>query len=137
MGRSDLFLRLEIIKKIIGVAALIYAAPRGVYPIALTLAFMTLVSQLINAWPNGRLLGYTYLSQLKDMLPALLLTCLMGLPVWALSLTGLDDWALLPLQVVTGAAVYIAASAIFKVDSFVYVLGIVRRILSRKGGAEE
>lgn len=137
VGRSDLFLSLEIIKKVIGVAALIYAAPRGVYPIALTLVFMTLVSQVINAWPNGKLLGYAYPSQLRDMLPALLLSCLMGLPVWALSLTGLGDWALLPLQVLTGAAVYIAASAVFKVDSFGYVLGIARRILSKKGGTEE
>ena len=136
MGRSDLFLRLEIIKKALGVGMLIVAVSRGVYAIAMTLVFMTLAAQVINAWPNGKLLGYPYLSQLRDMLSSILLTCLMGAAVYALSLLGLSDWLTLPLQVAAGVALYLAGSALFHVESFEYVLGIVKRILFKKREAQ-
>lgn len=133
MGRSDLFLRLELIKKAVGVAILVWAAPRGVYAIAWTLVFMALISQVVNAWPNGKLLGYAYRQQLRDMLPAILLSCLMGAAVWALSLLGLSDWLTVPLQVLTGVLVYGAGSVLGRLDSFSYVLGLVKRILGKKG----
>ena len=132
MGRSDLFLILEIIKKALGITMLLIAMNYGVFAIALTLIFTTVIGLVINSWPNRKLLDYSFFRQLSDMLPAILLTCVMGAGVFSLTLLGLRDWLLLPLQVLTGAAVYVALSWLTRVDSFMYVLGILQKILKRK-----
>ena len=131
MGRSDLFLILEIAKKVVGIAALILTVSMGVYAMAMSLLVTSLFCQIINAWPNRKLLDYAYSSQLRDMLPAILLSCLMGACVYPLSLLGLGDFLTLIIQVLAGIAVYIAGSAIFKLDSFNYILSMVKRILKR------
>ena len=133
MGRSDMFLTLEIIKKLIGVAVLAVTVRYGVYAMALSLLFTSVVSQIINAWPNRKLLDYSYLQQLKDMLPSMLLSCAMGLCVYPVQLLGMSAWLTLPLQVLLGVAVYVALSAIFRPDSFMYILSTAKRLLRRKG----
>ncbi len=134
MGRSDLFLKLEIIKKVFGVIILLITLPYGVYVMALSLLFTSVMSQLINSWPNKRLLGYSYLQQLKDMLPSMLLSCVMGAIVYPLSFLAWSDWVTLPLQVLVGTAVYVGGSVIFKLDSFNYLLSIIKRLLHRNNG---
>lgn len=134
MGRSDLFLKLEIIKKVIGVAVLAITLPYGVYAMALSLLFTSVLSQLINSWPNAKLLSYSYAKQLKDMLPALLLSVVMGLAVYPVTLLGWSDWLTLPVQVILGAVVYIAGSVFFKLDSFNYLLSILKKF-ARRGEA--
>ena len=79
-----------------------------------------------------KLLGYAYPQQFVDMLPAMLFTCLMGACVYPISFLNLSDWIILPLQVMTGVVVYAGLSAIFKVDSFGYILGILNRFLKKE-----
>lgn len=134
MGRSDLFLKLEIIKKVIGVAVLAITLPYGVYAMALSLLFTSVLSQLINSWPNAKLLSYSYAKQLKDMLPAILLSVVMGLAVYPVTLLDWSDWLTLPVQVILGAVVYIAGSVFFKLDSFNYLLSILKKF-ARRGEA--
>lgn len=132
MGRSDLFLTLEIIKKVIGVIVLALTVRHGVYAMALSLLFVSVVSQLINAWPNRKLLDYPYVHQLKDMLPSILLSCLMGLCVYPIQWLGWSDWIVLPLQVLCGASIYVLSSLIFRLDSFDYLLSTAKRLLHRE-----
>ncbi len=68
------------------------------------------------------------------MLPAILLSCLMGALVYPITLLGWSDWVTLPVQVVAGAAIYVAGSVIFKLDSFDYMLTMAKK-LRRSGGA--
>lgn len=131
MGRSDMFLTLEIIKKLIGVVVLAVTVRYGVYAMALSLLFTSVVSQIINAWPNKKLLDYSYWQQLRDMLPSMALSCLMGLCVYPIQLLPWSNWLILPLQVLAGVAVYVAGSALFKIDSFGYILSTVKRLLHR------
>ncbi len=132
MGRSDLFLILEIIKKGIGLILLALTVNRGVYAMAMSLLVITLIAQVINAWPNRKLLGYSFLRQFRDMLPAILLTALMGTCVFPIGLLGLSDWLTLPLQIAAGVAVYVIASAAFRVESFGYMLALVKKFAGRK-----
>lgn len=127
MGRSDIFLKLEILKKLISTVLLVASVNLGVYAIALSQLLSCLMAAVINAWPNRRLLGYSFLSQLRDVLPALLLSGIMGGAVWCLSLTNLPDLPLLIVQVAAGAAIYAGLSAALGVDSFRYLLGAIRR----------
>ena len=131
MGRSDMFLILEIIKKAVGFLALVITMRMGVIYMALSRVFTGVLAQIINAWPNSRLLNYPYLQQLRDMLPSMALSCLMGLCVYPIQLLPWSNWLILPLQVLAGVAVYVAGSALFKIDSFGYILSTVKRLLHR------
>lgn len=131
MGRSDLFLKLEIIKKVFGVIILLVTLQYGVYVMALSLLFTSVMSQLINSWPNAKLLDYAYGHQLMDMLPAILLSLVMGAAVYPIQLFGWSDWVTLPVQVIAGTAVYILGSVIFRLDSFSYLLGIMKKLMHR------
>ena len=131
MGRSDLFLILEVIKKALGLLLLVMTVKLGAYAMAVSLFVMTLICQVINAWPNRKLLDYSFLSQMRDLMPALLLSVIMGACVYPISFLGISDWLILPMQVFAGAAVYVALSAIFRVESFGYVLSLVKKFAHR------
>lgn len=133
MGRSDLFLVLEIVKKAVGISALLLTMRLGVYPMALSLLAVSVLSQMINAWPNRKLLNYSYLRQLTDLLPTIALAVLMGACVYPLSLLGLSDLVTLIIQVPVGMAVYVLGSRLLRVDSFEYLLSIAKKFLHKEG----
>lgn len=132
VGRSDLFLKLEIVKKTVGLAALFATMFISVEAMAYSLLATTLLSQVINAWPNKKLLGYSYLEQVKDMLPQMALSCVMGAAVYAINFLNLGDVVTLLIQVPLGALIYVAGSWLFKLDSFIYLLGMLKKMLSNK-----
>jgi O-antigen/teichoic acid export membrane protein len=131
MGRSDLFLRLEIIKKIMGMTILISTMWFGVTAMAYSLLLSGVLSQIINSWPNWKLLDYGYLEQLKDIVPGIILAVIMGCCVYLISLLGLSSAVTLLIQVPLGAAIYIGASAMLHLESFEYLMGIVKPVLDR------
>ena len=137
MGRSDIFLRLEILKKIVSTVLLVVSMRISVYAIALSQLVSCVSSQLINAWPNRRLLDYRYGEQLRDMAPSILLAASMAACVRLVLLLGLRDWVTLLIQIPLGMAVYIGLSALLRVDSFRFLLEVLRRSLhARRGGAQ-
>lgn len=131
MGRSDLFLKLEILKKVVGLALICITAPISVMAMGYSLLVSSVLSQIINSWPNKKLLNYPYSEQLKDILPGILLATGMGLIVYAVQFLGLNDIVTLMIQVPLGAAVYIAGSKLFHLESFEYVLGMVKGYLHK------
>lgn len=137
MGRSDMFLILEVIKKAIGLLALVITMRMGVLYMALSRIFTGVLAQIINAWPNSRLLNYSYPQQLRDMLPAIALSAVMGLLVYTLNFLGLGDFVTLVLQVLAGVGLYVLGSLLFKLDSFRYILSILKNLLRRNGAAKE
>lgn len=132
MGRSDLFLILEIVKKAVGITALLLTMRLGVYPMALSLLATSVLSQIINAWPNSRLLNYSYLRQLADLLPTILLAAAMGACVYPVSLLGLSDIVTLVIQVPLGVLVYVLGSKLLRIDSFEYLMSIVKKLVRRE-----
>lgn len=131
MGRSDLFLKLEIIKKIMGIALLVSSMWFGVMAMAYSLLVSSVLSQIINSWPNRKLLNYSYIDQLKDILPSILLAVFMGVCVSFVALIGLSDILTIVIQVILGAFVYIAGSLIFKLETFTYLWEKVKSFLIR------
>ncbi len=132
MGRSDLFLILEIVKKAVGITALLLTMRLGVYPMALSLLATSVLSQIINAWPNSRLLNYSYLRQLADLLPTILLAAAMGACVYPVPLLGLSDIVTLVIQVPLGVLVYVLGSKLLRIDSFEYLMSIVKKLVRRE-----
>lgn len=134
MGRSDLFLKLEIIKKCMGLTLLFISMHYGIMAMAYSLLVSDVMSQIINSWPNRKLLDYGYLEQLKDILPSILLAAVMGIVVWLIGLLHLPVLGLLILQILGGAVFYIAGSAVLKNDSFLYLWDMVRPVVGRYFG---
>lgn len=132
MGRSDLFLKLEIWKKVIGMILLLSTLFISVEAMAYSLLISTLVSMIINSWPNKRLLNYSFLEQMKDILPSILLATGMGVVVSLIGLLSLPILPLLIIQVVCGGAVYLLGSELLKLEPYVYVKDMLLSILRRK-----
>ena len=136
MGRSDLFLKLEIIKKGYGIMALAIAVVFFHTPIAIAMTgvFTTVISCFVNAFPNKKLIEYSYYEQIKDILPTLGISAAMFLLV--LAVDKFSDFGVIPTlaaQVMTGAVFYILMSVITRSESFGILYGALRKILSKKG----
>ncbi len=131
MGRSDMFLKLEIIKKILGVSVLLATFWISVEAMAYSLLFTTLASMIINTWPNRKLLNYSYLEQMKDIIPGILLAVFTGACVFPIEFIGLPDFVTLCIQIPLGAAIYIAGSKVFKMESFEYLFGMLKSFFKR------
>ena len=132
MGRSDLFLKLEILKKVIGIALILITMHISVLAMALSTLVNSLLCQLINTWPNRKLLDYSYGDQIRDILPNILLAAVMGGCVFVVGLIGLPDWATLLIQVVLGAALYAGLSAATKNESYRYLLDVLKNFRYKK-----
>lgn len=132
MGRSDLFLKLEIIKKVIGVILLLVTMNISVMAMAYSLLVSCLLCQIINSYPNKRLLNYSYLSQMKDILPSLVLAIIMGIIVYLFNFLSLPTILILIIQILVGAVIYILGAKLLKIDSFEYILGSIKGLIKRK-----
>lgn len=132
MGRSDLFLKMEILKKIIGIILLLITMKISPMAMALSLLVSGLISQIINSWPNKKLLGYSYIEQVKDIMPSILLAIFMGVIVYLVGLVNLPTIVSFIIQVIVGGIVYIAGSKIFKIDSFEYLFDLIKKIRKKK-----
>ena len=131
MGRSDLFLKMETIKKCIGLIALLITMNISVEAMAYSLLFTTMLAQVINSWPNRKLLNYHYGEQIMDMLPQILLSIAMGAMVYALNFLKWNDIPRLALQVLLGVAIYLLGSKLFHIDSYTYLLQTIKSMLGK------
>ena len=126
MGRSDWFLRLEVIKKIMGMIILLSTMWFGVKAMAYSSLLTSVLSQIINSWPNRKLLNYGYLEQVRDFAPGIILAVFMGLCVYIIGYIPLNDGATLIIQIIVGAAIYIGMSAVLKLEEFEYLSGMIK-----------
>lgn len=131
MGRSDLFLKLEIVKKMVGLIVLLSTMWFGVMAMAYSLLFTSITSQIINSWPNKKLLDYSYPEQIRDILPGILLAVLMGCCVYPIHWLGLPDAVTLLIQVPLGIVIYIGVSAVLRLDSYKYVMKEIQPYLKK------
>lgn len=127
MGRSDIFLKLEIVKKIVGISILMITIKYGVLAIALGGILGGIIGTFINSYPNGYLLKYSYAEQIKDMLPSFLCALGMALFVYFTGKFVENIYFKLLIQVILGTLVYIFISKIFKLDSFEYLINLTKQ----------
>lgn len=141
LGRSDLFLLLEFIKKAIGIVCLLITMWFGVFWIVFGTVVSTILFSFVNALPNKKLLKYSWFEQMKDILPYLGLALVMAIPVYMMNYLYLSlNWNMylvLLMQVCTGAVIYVGLSIIFRVEIFRYLLGAIKEFLhkGKKGKA--
>lgn len=132
LGRSDIFLRLTVIKKVIGFVILAATMWFGPLIMAASNLFFSVLNQIINAWPNRKLLNYSYGQQITDILPSMLLSGVMFGAVWCVQYLHLGNLVTLLIQVIVGVVVYVLGSKLFKIESFDYILAILKGHRKRK-----
>lgn len=133
MGRSDIFLNLEIIKKSIGITALVIAVVFFDSPlaIAMTGVVTTLISCFINAYPNKTLVNYTYFEQMRDILPSFFMAAAMLGVVMTVELLELSSLVTMLVQIPVGVVVYFALAALLRPEPFRLLVKLLRSKLKK------
>lgn len=133
IGRSDVVLKLELVKKALSMAVLVLFIVLAKRPEALAVCgcVCSLLSFCVDAIPSKKILDYGLWSQFVDVLPNLLLSLLMAVPVVLLGRLTIPDILLLPAQILTGGAVYVGLSLITGNESFRFVLKMLLQKLGK------
>lgn len=129
MGYSGKMLRAEMIKKPILIVSIVLAMKYGVMAIALTLPLNTLLEFVINGVMAQRTVHYSIGEQLKDCLPATIMSIIMGGVVALMTKLALGVVMLLLVQLLVGVVVYITLSWITKNQEFIALLALARQYL--------
>lgn len=132
LGRSDIFLKLEVIKKIIGFATLGISIPFGIWVMVALKPINGLISSIINAYPNSQLLNYSIREQWIDVLPSFCLSLVMATFVFALKFLGWNSLLTLIIQIISGAAIYFTLSYLLKLESFIYLLDCLKVLFQKR-----
>lgn len=126
MGRSDLCLKLELLKKAIGIIMVVAAMFISVKAIAISAAVFGVISMIINILPNKKLINYSIIEQMLDIIPALGISIVMGVIVYLCSYMTLPTIVILIIQVIVGVTIYVCLSYILRLDSYMYLIGVVK-----------
>ena len=130
-GKSGLLLKLDLLKKGIGLILLFASMKYGVVAIAWSLVFANFISLIINIYPNKELLQYGYLEQIKDVIRIIIIGAVMAVLMLLLTRLPINDLATLLVQLVSGPIVYCLIARICKVESYFYLKGIVIEMVNK------
>jgi O-antigen/teichoic acid export membrane protein len=131
IGRSDVYLKMEIAKKTIGIGLLVAFMKRSVMAIAITDVVAVAISAIISIMPNKKLIGYTYKEQILDLVPSIILCAIMGLVVYPLGKLPMPTLVICIFQVIVGATVYYLLSRITKNEAFVYLMDTIKSVVNK------
>lgn len=134
VGRSDLFLGLEIVKILVCLAIMLFTAFGLRDLTAIVVGYMAngVICTFINAAPNKRVIGYAYREQLRDIFPAFGLSALAAAVALPVALLGLPSVARIALQVVVLFAVYVAVAYVLRVEELQYLLNTLREFKMKR-----
>lgn len=128
VGRSDLYLRLEVIKKIIGICILCITvfAIRDLNAIVAGYIVSGVICTFVNAHPNKRVIGYSYVEQIRDILPSFILAFASGGISYVLVAFVSAPALLIVLQSLLMVISYLSLAWLFKVEEMLYLLRMLR-----------
>jgi len=132
LGRSDIVLKLEIIKKILGVSLIVFFLQFGIEGILIALAINSVLEFFLNGYFTKKLIGYSILNQLKDILPTLLLSSTIGLFVWyVFNENEITPLFLIIIQSIIFIALYFIGAVLLKFEAFKIYLTIIKNKLKK------
>lgn len=134
MGRSDIFLKLEVAKKIVsliilGIAVFCFDSPIA---IAMSGAVGVPIGLFINAYPNKKLISYSYYEQMKDILPSFFSSVIMFVGIFWLGNLQMAPLALLVLQIIVGTLIYVSISVLFQLRPYKMLLNMIQQFYGTK-----
>ena len=130
-GRSDIFLILEIIKKVISIGPICLGVLVSIYWMLIGSIISGIINFFLNSYYSGKSLGYSSWMQLKDVLPSYGIALIIALSVYFLKYLPLSFWIILPLQVVVGSLVFFILSKAFKVKEYEEIKGMIKTYIGK------
>jgi O-antigen/teichoic acid export membrane protein len=136
LGRADLFLRLEIIKKVLIIINIIITWQLGIIAMIYGMIAISIFSYYLNSYYTGALIGYSILEQLRDMFAYLIMAVLMGVTVYTIGLLPFtNNWSMLLVQMASGVIIYVCLCRLFRLSAFIELWNVVySRILFLRAG---
>ena len=128
LGRSDIFLKMEITKKVIGVILIFSVMSISVEAIAYSMLLYAVISTIINIYPNKKLMNYSLKEQIKDLLPALFVSAIMGVVCNLFNYLYFSEIITIILQVVSGVIIYLILSKVFKLEAYIMLKEYLKKI---------
>lgn len=134
LGRSDLFLRLEIIKKALAFPTIIIGVFWGIKALILGMLGLNVIAYYLNSYWSGQFIGYSFFDQVKDILPSFLLALIMSSIVFAEGLfIPLKPLPVFIVQMITGAIITYGLCEAIRFKDYLYIKGIIKeKILTQK-----
>ena len=127
-GRSDLFLRLEIIKKIIGISIILVTIPFGLLAMCWGAVVNSIIALAINTYYTGKLIQLHFWRQMADILPTLVLSMSVGAIVYlSISYISISSWILMIIGIIEGILLYVTIAKVFKFQELSELLSIIRK----------
>lgn len=132
MGRSDITLKLEYIKKPIYLCLLLLGVYFGPLAIAAAVAINSICAMSFNAWPNKKLIDYSLREQWTDLWPQFVLSIVMGVLVWLFGRLNVNIYLLFCIQLALGIFIYVGASKLFHLEGYHYAIRTFNELRNRK-----
>ena len=126
-GKSNLFLRLEIVKKIIGVSILCVTIPMGLVAMCYWRVFSALLFLFVNTYYTGKLIHVGFLVQMKDLCPTIIYTSFMGVVVYLLSLLTTSSYLQILIGVLIGLPLYLGVSKLTHSRDYAFLMETLRQ----------
>ena len=131
LGRSDIFLYLEIIKKVIGLVPICIGIFVDIYWMLVASILIGFVSLYLNSWHTGKALGYTFWKQLRDIAPSFGIAFTIAISVYFFKYLPISNWIILPIQIVVGVFVCIIACRKSQLEEYKEVMNMIKPILNK------
>ena len=129
-GRSDIFLKLEIVKKIVEIGPLAIGIFVGVIPMLYAAIVVGIIAYFLNSYYSGKALGYSSWMQIKDVAPSYAIAFLMAVIVWPLKFLPISCWLILILQLLVAVVVFWGINRIIKMEEYAELKKIVINTVS-------
>ena len=130
-GRSDLFLKLEIIKKVIAVGPISLGIFYSIYAMVIASVFVGFISYYLNAYYSGPFLHYGIRHQIRDIQPSFFVAAGIALPVYLLSFLPFSPFLLLPLQLFVGAVLAVVFCETTKLPEYLEIREIILKVIRK------
>lgn len=117
-GRSDLFLLLEILRKIVAIGPIFVGIFIGILPMLYVNIGVGFIYYYLNSYYSGKLLGYSSWMQLKDVLPSYGVAMVVALSIWFFKYLPLSNWIILPVQIIVGTFFFFTVCNISKINEY-------------------
>lgn len=125
-GRSDLFLYIEIVKKIIAIIPICIGIFIGIYQMLWFSILTGILSFFVNSFYSGKSIGYSSFAQLKDVMPNYLLAFVVASIVYSFKYIAISYWIILPIQCVSGLLLFVVFCEIMKINEYDEIKSILK-----------
>lgn len=131
-GRTDLFLKLEIIKKIIAIGPILLGIFVDIYLMVAGSLITSCIAYYLNAYYSGPYLNYGMKEQIKDILPSIGIASVMAIPTGAMQFLPINPFILLPLQILVGSTIVLLICEKTRIDEYIEIKEIIISPIKQK-----